>query len=921
MNEKPLNPSELLSLYMGKSDEEGWFHSILHHSLDAAAAASAWLEASPSILGRLSLSGKVSAGHILFFIFLHDIGKICWKYQRYNPVLWKEHFGISDNDVSEEADTFYDHGDNGRGKDACGGPFLYEFAELNPFKDSADGSDPLWNEWCRAVLSHHDRYGDFGSSGRYLCFREEGRRRRNPVRLRIEARDREARRAFFEFGRKMFLRNGESLLPEDRPSVFFRGFCSVCDWIASNRRVAKEAPSCGDPAVYFEEVKKKIQGILPNFGLTGEAPALTGFSGMFPGYSPRGIQAADMGRGNKNTLIIAEASTGSGKTEFALCEAARIMEEGNADGIVFALPTQATANALFDRVTEWAGRVFPSSPQIVLAHGKSSFHGGFMEAVGRGYEMSAQQGDFLPGSPEVYCPSWIASGKKRSLLGRIVICTVDQVLKSALPIRHGSVYGFAAARSVLIVDEVHSYSPYMSGLLDKVLKELSQAGGSAILLSATLPAKRKRKILSVWSGSSPHPEQESGQAPYPLLTVGPGRRCTGGEGVHSVRRISPSQADPRKDVRIQVRRLPDTLPDKEMAGEIVEAALSGKAVAFICNLVDAAFAVRDIILKTCEEKKVSLPVDFLHSRFLPGHRAEIEDRVMTNFGKGRIPGKGRIIIGTQVLEQSLDLDFDILYTQLCPVDLLFQRMGRLYRHAIGRMDEQGPRCIVLSAPENDFGPHVYVYGNLGGGRRGANTSISLLWRTRSLIETLEKDRDGWGAISFPSVYRDWIDRVYASSFDGECDLSKKGHAEFEDFELASDWNAKTISSLDRRFIDSDDAPVLMTRDGSPSIPVLPVQNRNGELFLFDGLPFRESGLDRGVLREAERASRNSLHVPGSETWEEALKDFRSAGNYRVVPLTESGNGRWVGGPLSYSPSEGFRLRLPEKYKDAGSFFE
>lgn len=196
-----------------------------------------------------------------------------------------------------------------------------------------------------------------------------------------------------------------------------------------------------------------------------------------------------------------------------------LLDKGLADSIIFALPTQATANAMLKRLETCAPLIFNDQTNLVLAHGKAAFNEDFWH-LKSSYRQRTEQGKE---EARVQCAECLSSSRKRVFLGQIGVCTVDQVLISVLPVRHKFVRGFGLGKSILIVDEVHAYDSYMYGLLEEVLKQQHVAGGSALLFSATLPHHQREALSKTWGGSLSCQEK----SPYPLVThVGKRGRIT-----------------------------------------------------------------------------------------------------------------------------------------------------------------------------------------------------------------------------------------------------------------------------------------------------------------------------------------------------------------------------------------------------------
>ena len=454
----------------------------------------------------------------------------------------------------------------------------------------------------------------------------------------------------------------------------------------------------------------------------------------------RWAQAVDLPEGP--ALFTIEDETGSGKTEAALMLAHRLMAAGKADGIYMALPTMATANAMFTRLEHIHLRLFADgeAPSVVLAHGARKMHDGFRAAMDIGARREDAFGQTESDeTASSACSAWIADDRRRSFLADIGAGTVDQALLSILPSKHQSLRLLGLMRSVLILDEVHAYDAYMQREIETLLKFQAGLGGSAILLSATLPKVVRRRLGDAFvSGLCAEPPESALSLDYPLA---------------SVQARSPLQQFGVEGRADRARRLPVRFlrTVDEALDEVTQAAHKGAAVLYIRNSVDDALEARAELL---ERGLDAASVDLFHARFALADRLAIEERVLTTFGKGggAEQRRGKVLVATQVVEQSLDLDFDVLVTDLAPIDLLIQRAGRLWRH------ERGNRpvpleLLVVSPPaiadadeswyQSVFPRAAYVY-----------RAHALLWMT---AKVLEDD----GEIDSPTRLRSLIERVYA----------------------------------------------------------------------------------------------------------------------------------------------------------------
>ncbi len=869
-------PSTILHHYWGKADpnyvgEPKW-HPLAYHSLDVSAVAACWWDENPALRERFRLAFScVDAdlhhlrAWVLFFVALHDLGKFDVRFQLKAPealnAAWKALDQRRDHEISRDEIRHFDHGRAGM-----------QWAH----KEFANDPQILWERWSHwlaAVTGHHGDYCEIGGT------RIDTVEANGPI---IEH-DRQARHDWIFALEALFLAPAGLTLNAPPPAsslparALLAGFCASSDWLGSNADVfGYQAPST-PLNTYFDERVTQIQcdHLLENFGLIATSRAYPGLQALLSGNeSPRGVQTEIDTLSAVPGLTLIEAPTGSGKTEAALAYAWRLLAAGAADSIVFALPTQATANAMLARIERFGALTFAAS-NVVLAHGKRQFNANFQQLVERGQHLTAQGKE----EASVQCAAWLASSRKRVFLGQIGVCTVDQVLLSVLPVRHKFVRGFGLAKSVLIVDEVHAYDAYMHGLLGEVLKAQHACGGSAILLSATLASGQRDKLLAAWDSSSP-----STPAPYPALW-----RATGGEVLPKT--VADANRPPHREVGIECLRLANAFPDEALLARIVAAAQNGALVGIVVNLVDDAQRIARA-LRQCTD----LAVDIFHARYRFADRQDKEHTVLAHYGREAPRSQGRILVATQVIEQSLDLDFDWLLSQICPVDLLFQRLGRLHRHAREQRPPgfETPRCTVLTIEGDDYGVFKLIYGN-----------ARVLWRTQTLLTQADVK------LVFPEAYRDWIEQVYqCDDWDREPENIADDYKAFHYIQLAREKDAQRLTTMTvSSFRDDDDRITGLTRDGEMSLSVLPV-TADGALLggqRIDAIPEREL---------SEAISLNT--VPSPASWKNSLRDCPMeiegalAGAWQLV-VVESAVGVWQSkdGKFTYSQDFGLEKRRHE----------
>ncbi|MDR2975159.1 MAG: CRISPR-associated helicase Cas3' [Propionibacteriaceae bacterium] len=530
-------------------------------------------------------------------------------------------------------------------------------------------------------------------------------------------------------------------------------------------------------------------------------------------------------------LIIMEAPMGSGKTEAALLAAETIASRFGQGGVAFLLPTMATSNAMFSRILSWLRQVpdadgAGTGVSMSLVHGKAALNDAFTQLRWRtssvGDQTGTQTGDTL------VAPSWLI-GRKRSLLSSFVVGTVDQLLMAGLKARHVVLRHLGLAGKVVIVDEVHAYDAYMSTYLDRVLSWLGAYGVPVILLSATLPPSRRQAMTEAYTrrGSRGQalldpPRTSSGALAYPLVTT-----CDNA----GVRYATCS--DDSRPLDIWVEECADD--DDALAERLNQMMVDGGCVGVIRDTVTRAQATYDVLLRRFGDDVV-----LLHSRFVACDRLAKDQDLLNHLGSTADHRPHRlIVVGTQVLEQSLDIDFDLLITDLAPIDLLLQRMGRLHRHPKWNGTRPAPlrqaRCLLTGTVDWLTEPPLLDRGVT------AVYEKALLWRT---IATLRhRANTGDVELHLPSDIAPLVKAVYEWG-DGAPDLPEPwgqplGDAT-ADMMIARDAKVVKASTfllpkLPRRFVtgllkadfrDADDdnrRGQAAVRDTSDSVEVVLVQ--------------------------------------------------------------------------------------------------
>lgn len=387
-------------------------------------------------------------------------------------------------------------------------------------------------------------------------------------------------------------------------------------------------------------------------------------------------------------LYILEAPMGLGKTEAALSAAEILIDKCGLGGIYFGLPTQATANGIFGRIREWASKCDTETHSIRLAHGMTELNEEYQSMFHGTASSYADDNVDEDNNNSVIVHTWF-EGRKQALLADFVIATIDQFLLASLKQKHVMLRHLGLAGKVVILDECHAYDAYMNIYLDHTLTWMGAYNVPVIILSATLPAKRRAQLVKAYLNMQKLPTIDS--ISYPVLTY------------------------TTKDNNAISMALPCEIPEKVVAiREIEESNLSSYIKEKLCGEGCAAVIVNTVAYaQLLSDKLASELNDYeiicFHSRFIASDRAKIEHTLLNCVGKNSTSDtrKNLIVVGTQVIEQSLDLDFDTMITELCPMDLLLQRSGRLHRHNRTRPSNCKEPVLAILKPSDDKRNKIY----------------------------------------------------------------------------------------------------------------------------------------------------------------------------------------------------------------------
>lgn len=724
-----LVPNTSIYKYWGKKlGADNSYHLLPYHCLSVAAVAKVCFNMRRNFCHFLAhhfdLTDEYFEKIVLFFVAVHDIGKFSEGFQNLAPdLLFKLQNKSSKKAYYIRHDTLGFLLWKKFGLKWLKDRNLFGFAEY----EYADAFDFL----ARAVTGHHGLPPNENNKIIDDCF---------------SADDLEACKSFIYDLSTLFLADlPSSFLPTCDGDEFcekaqfiswwLAGITVLADWIGSNQEyfpyVSKEMPleeywdiACNNAKIALETIKLNCLPLIKE----------QSFVSLFSRNNPTPLQQAafDLPLSSGPQLFILEDLTGSGKTEAALILAQRLLQRGISNsGFYFGLPTMATSNAMFKRINDYCSKAFSNLNEIslVLAHGKSKLNDYFQKIIAHDNEL-VQKNEDLPAT--IGCNAWFTDSRKKALLAQIGVGTIDQSLQAILPNKHQSLRLLGLFGKVLIVDEVHACDSYMNELLKDLLSFHAASDGSAILLSATLPEQTRRELIRAFSNKKVSALSNS----YPLLT-------------HiSTNNIVEKDVLPRSESQRTIQVL---LNDNklEIFDTIRQMVAQDKCVCWIRNTVNDAIESYKELKNEFAENNIIL----FHARFTVGDRNNIENKVLKLFDENSTPEKrcGKLVIATQVVEQSLDIDFDFMVSDLAPIDLLVQRAGRLQRHQRGERSlpptllVYGPKPIK-NAPENwyqGFFPSAsHIYKNHG-----------QLWLTANLLLEHEK-------FDLPSDARYLIESVY-----------------------------------------------------------------------------------------------------------------------------------------------------------------
>ncbi|HPE61768.1 MAG TPA: CRISPR-associated helicase Cas3' [Thiolinea sp.] len=703
------------------------YHLLVYHALDVAAVGQVLLQKHHFLRQRLAVLMQLPEAETIrwcvFLLGIHDLGKFAETFQYLRPDL-REYFRPQQPVQHKNHDVRHDSLGEMLWRQVLRKQLLQD---LNAGTALKEWVSEHMSRWIQAVTGHHGQPPNANAQ----------------VRRHFAPTDQEAALTFLRDWQSLSAPDFASLpvrqaADQARPSWLLAGLAVLCDWLGSNQEqftYYTEQNGLSLPAYWEQVALPTAEQALEEARLLPAQPAHNlSFRQLFQDiHQPTPLQSACEAAifTPVPQLFMLEDVTGAGKTEAALMLAHRIISQGMAEGFYIGLPTMATANAMYERMAATGLHFYQAgeTPSLILSHSARHLSPRFRQSL-----LDAHRGVTHYNTEEsvsAQCSRWLADNRKKALLADVGVGTIDQALLGVLPVRHQSLRLLGLSNKVLILDEVHAYDAYTGELLRALVKFHAALGGSIILLSATLTRRQREKLAHAF-GAANFVSRQS--ANYPLLT----RIAADGN-------VEETALQTRESVRraVDVQFLHE---EAAVLAHIRQAAAEGKSVCWIRNTVPDA-------RKAFETLAPDLPAERLHlfhSRYTLHDRLRIETDVLDCFGKDSTPSQrnSRVLIATQVVEQSLDLDFDVMITDLAPIDLLIQRAGRLKRHnrdpqgqrlAADQPDQRGRPVLTVYSPPFTDNPERNWYQAQFPGADHVYPHTLILWRTARILQ----QQGGW----------------------------------------------------------------------------------------------------------------------------------------------------------------------------------
>ncbi|MGK5551228.1 CRISPR-associated helicase Cas3' [Actinomadura kijaniata] len=742
-------------------------YPLICHLLDAGAAAGALWDRYLSPAARRFLAAGLRTSEskarqlLIFWAALHDVGKAIPYFQGQSPKAFSAWADYPRSNGQRLSHGFAVHSWLGQALEACGYP--------------AERLNDLAFQIAQMLGGHHGRFSGLGCE------------MSNPLAAVPELGDgrwEDQRRAMLHAVRDIVMPPPHARRLKGDAAGLACGLVILADWLVSQEGFLKEqlnrlpeGGSLESLRAHYQRSERIVPSLLAEAGLGRVRLRPGSFKEEFE-FEPNELQRSveqhlpkvlSQGPG----LLLVMAPMGIGKTETALHGARLMGEAAGTNGVFVGLPTMATADQMYKRVGEYGRKRAEGPASLTLLHSMAWLSDAY-QATELGDQVLTDENN----EASMLATEWLRLAK-RGLLAPLAVGTIDQALVTALCGRHNMLRMLGLTNKVFIVDEVHAYDAFMQGLLRRLLMWLGRLGVPVVLLSATLPRHvAQRLVESYLDGAGQVPEDYEISYPGWLYADATTGRV----------RPNPTEAEPRS-LQVDLQPVPlgsDDMPRREQTlRELLAPALETQqgCVGVICNTVAEAQQTFGYLQKWFQELHAAgenpPELALLHSRFPAAQRERITRSVVGKFGKNGMKSKTRprevasILVATQVIEQSIDLDFDLIISDLAPIALLLQRAGRGWRHVHNPRPSwaKGPRLVTLIPVKADGAFHVpsvwpYVYPS------------ALLRRTSELLLRREGQ-----PIAIPGDVQELVDEVYDEEF-------ADGSLRADDVERLADQQAK-----------------------------------------------------------------------------------------------------------------------------------
>jgi CRISPR-associated endonuclease/helicase Cas3 len=824
-NQNPLI-HRVLQCWGKTGKQKGEFHPALFHMLDVGYTARTLLEAPASPRWRRALGQALGCDSesleqwLPYFVALHDIGKVSSIFQgaRSEQRARLEGLGFA---FGPQGDTHHS---------VTSQVFIHDALSTD---NKTSLPSTLWQVIAACAGGHH---------GRFLA-PDPLKEARSFLKHHEPKEWHELRLTAVDTLKPYLLTKAPAIWPEPKnvstAIAALTGFTILCDWLGSDNNSFR--PEIGaDLEEYARISARRAQKAVSATGFLtpSSSSAPTAFVELFADKQPaRPLQEAVDAIPSEvlagSCLAIIEAPTGEGKTEAALALAHRLAQISGTDELYYALPTTATSNQMFGRLQAHLRDRLGLSAQVKLVHGQAFL----VEDDLRLDPLGDGTDDHAEAVQEWFGP------KKRALLAPFGVGTVDQVELAVLNVKHTALRMIGLAGKVVIFDEVHAYDTYMTTIVEMLLKWLRALGTSVIILSATLPRARRAALARAYSVEV---DDAAEALTYPSLWVF-------GEGANH--HASPQAQQPNRSLSLDFLHLGDEKDDVEAKAHwLVCSVAQGGCACWMTNTVRRGQELFEAVDRIAAAENLQIDRMLLHAQY-PLAEREMRERALTDkYGpQGDRPKRG-IVIGTQVLEQSLDLDFDVMVSDLAPVDLLLQRSGRLHRHDRVRPAPHQTPHLWVNVPQNgageiEIGVDRYIY---------AAFLLKQTWTTLEKLQTVELPRD----------YRRLVEAVYGF------EALPTGHPLQAEWQELKQEEARALGEANLRLLPEPDPEwafssrmnrlqfeendnnaawiVARTRLGEESITVIPLERRENIAYVWP------SGEELPINRPASRDTQLAL---------------------------------------------------------------